>query len=200
MDKEIQRQFDFSVKIDCMTHILRHTPLIDNSRLENDAEHSWHIAVMALIFAQYAIEKVNTEHSVSLCIVHDLIEIYAGDTFAYDKEANATKTQRESESAKKLFSMLPQEDEKRINALWREFEECQTPEAKLANCMDRLQPFLHNIKTNGTAWLNSRKQNMPISATQVRQRLQIVKDFLPALSNWIETNITDSVEKGYISN
>ena len=134
----LDQQLRFTAEIDKMTSILRRTMLIDGSRRENDAEHSWHIAVMALIFEEYATEPVNINRAVKMCVVHDLIEIYAGDTFAYDAAGNADKAEREAAAADKLFAQLPKEQGEEIRLLWEEFDAMQTPDAKYAACMDRL--------------------------------------------------------------
>ena len=151
----LDQQLKFTAEIDKMTGILRRTMLIDGSRRENDAEHSWHIAVMALLFSEYAIEPVDVARAIKMCVVHDLIEIYAGDTFAYDPVGNKDKEQREQAAADKLFAMLPQEQGQEIRSLWEEFDEMKTPDAKYAACMDRLQPFLHNTLTQGHTWIGS---------------------------------------------
>ena len=120
----------FTSEIDKMTSILRRTILLDRSRRENDAEHSWHIAVMALVFQDYAVEKPNVLHSVEMMLVHDLVEIYAGDTFAYDIAGNVSKAERELAAADKLYALLPQEHSTRLRALWEEFDAAQTTDAK----------------------------------------------------------------------
>ena len=118
----LDQQLRFTAEIDKMTSILRRTILVDGSRRENDAEHSWHIAVMALIFEEYAAEPVDISRAVKMCVVHDLIEIYAGDTFAYDAAGNADKAEREAAAADKLFAQLPSELGAEIRSLWEEFD------------------------------------------------------------------------------
>ena len=137
----LDSQLRFTAEIDKMTSVLRRTLLIDRSRCENDAEHSWHIAVMALLFAEHAVEKVNILHAVEMMLVHDLVEIYAGDTFAYDEVGYLNKAQREQDAADKLFAMLPEEQGLYIRTLWEEFEAATTPEARYADCLDKIQPF-----------------------------------------------------------
>ena len=131
----LDQQLRFTAEIDKMTSILRRTMLVDGSRRENDAEHSWHIAVMALIFEEYAVEPVNVSRAVKMCVVHDLIEIYAGDTFAYDVAGNADKAEREAAAADKLFAQLPAEQGTEIRSLWEEFGAMQTPDATYAACI-----------------------------------------------------------------
>ena len=189
----LDQQLRFTVEIDKMTSILRRTMLVDGSRRENDAEHSWHIAVMALIFEEYAAEPVDISRAVKMCVVHDLIEIYAGDTFAYDATGNADKAEREAASADKLFAQLPAEQGAEIRSLWEEFDAMQTPDAKYAACMDRLQPFLHNTLTDGHTWVES-----GTCRAQVEKRMSIIKEFMPQVYKWVEKNIDNAVAKGWL--
>ena len=189
----LDQQLKFTAEIDKMTGILRRTMLIDESRRENDAEHSWHIAVMALLFTEYALEPVDVSRAVKMCIIHDLIEIYAGDTFAYDINANKDKAQREKAAADKLFAMLPAEQGKEIRSLWEEFDLVQTPDAKYATCMDRLQPFLHNTLTQGHTWVEGQT-----TRPMVEKRMAIIKDFMPQVYKWVEENIDNAIQKGWL--
>ena len=189
----LDQQLRFTAEIDKMTSVLRRTLLIDKSRRENDAEHSWHIAVMALLFSEYAVEKVDLGRAAKMCIVHDLIEIYAGDTFAYDLKANEDKKQREAAAADKLFSQLPSDQGKEIRALWEEFDAMQTPDAKYAACMDRLQPFLHNTLTDGHTWCES-----GTNRALVEKRMAVIKEFMPEVYKWIEKNLENAIKKGWL--
>ena len=189
----LDKQLRFTAEIDKMTSILRRTMLVDGSRRENDAEHSWHIAVMALIFEEYAAEPVNVSRAVKMCVVHDLIEIYAGDTFAYDVAGNADKAERESAAADKLFAQLPSEQGAEIRSLWEEFDAMQTPDSKYAACMDRLQPFLHNTLTGGHTWVES-----GTARPSVEKRMAIIKDFMPEVYKWVKQNLDNAVAKGWL--
>lgn len=189
----LDMQLKFSAEIDKMTGIIRRTSLIDKSRRENDAEHSWHIATMAMLFEEYAKEPVNVPRAVEMCVVHDLIEIYAGDTFAYDVKANEDKADREKEAADKLFSQLPQEQGKMIRNLWEEFDAMETPDAKYAACMDRLQPFMHNSLTEGFTWIES-----GTNKASVEKRMAVIKDFMPEVYKWIEANIDRAIAMGWL--
>lgn len=189
----LDMQLKFSAEIDKMTGIIRRTSLIDKSRRENDAEHSWHIATMAMLFEEYAKEPVNVPRAVEMCVVHDLIEIYAGDTFAYDVKANEGKAEREKEAADKLFSQLPQEQGKMIRSLWEEFDALETPDAKYASCMDRLQPFMHNSLTDGFTWVES-----GTNRKVVEKRMAVIKDFMPEVYKWIEANIERAIAMGWL--
>ena len=189
----LDQQLQFTAELDKMTAVMRRTLLIDKSRRENDAEHSWHIAVMALLFEEYAKEKVNIGHAVKLCVVHDLVEIYAGDTYAYDSTGNKSKAERESKAADKLFSQIPQDQGKEIRSLWEEFDAENTPESKYAACLDRIQPFLHNVLTDGQSW----QEHNP-SRTDVSGRMKIIKDFMPEVYSWIEKNLDNAVKNGWL--
>ena len=189
----LDQQLRFTAEIDKMTSVLRRTMLIDGSRRENDAEHSWHIAVMALIFNEYASEIVDVSRAVKMCVVHDLIEIYAGDTFAYDVAGNQDKAEREAAAADKLFAQLPAEQGTEIRSLWEEFDAMQTADAKYAACMDRLQPFLHNTLTAGHTWDES-----GTCRASVEKRMAIIKDFMPEVYKWVEKNLDNAVEKGWL--
>ena len=188
------QQLKFTAEIDKMTSVLRRTVLIDQSRRENDAEHSWHIAVMALLFEEYAIEKVNVSRVALMCVVHDLVEIYAGDTFAYDPKGNEDKEEREAKAADKLFGQLPEEQGKMIRDLWEEFDAVETADAKYATCLDRLQPFLHNTLTCGHTWVEGGTKR-----PAVEKRMAIIKEFMPEVYEWISKNLDRAVEKGWLS-
>ena len=189
----LDQQLKFSVEIDKMTGILRRTLLVDHSRRENDAEHSWHIAVMAMLFEEYAKEPVNVSRVAEMCVVHDLVEIYAGDTFAYDVSGNQDKAEREAAAADKLFSQLPEEQGRRIRELWEEFDAMETADAKYAACMDRLQPFLHNTLTQGHTWVEG-----GTARAAVEKRMSLIKEFMPEVYGWISDNLDRAVENGWL--
>ena len=195
-NERLNEQLRFTAEIDKMTSVLRQTVLIDKSRRENDAEHSWHISVMALLFEEYALEKPNVNHAIEMALVHDLVEIYAGDTFAYDISGYEDKKQREQEAADKLFSLLPSEQGERIRALWMEFDANETVDSKYANCLDCIQPFLHNTLTDGHTWHNREPH---VKRWQVEKRMKKVKDFMPEVYKWIEANIDNAVKVGWLS-
>ena len=193
----LDAQLKFTAEIDKMTSVYRKTLLIDRSRAENDAEHSWHIAVMALLFEEYAVEKVDLRHAMEMLIVHDLIEIYAGDTFAYDVEGNKTKAAREEAAAEKLFSILPPEQGAKIRALWEEFDAHATPDARYADCLDKLQPYFHNIMTEGFTWRNA-IAGRRTTRKQVEQRMSPLKDFMPEVWKWVEHTMNEAVRQGWL--
>ena len=189
----LDQQLKFTAEIDKMTGILRRTLLVDKSRRENDAEHSWHIAVMAMLFEEYAVEKVDVGHVVKMCVVHDLVEIYAGDTFVYDVKGNEDKAERENKAADKLFGQLPKEQGQLICELWKEFDAMETPDAKYAACLDRLQPFLHNTLTDGHTWVEGKTNR-----AAVEKRMAIIKEFMPEVYEWISGNLDRAMEKGWL--
>jgi putative hydrolase of HD superfamily len=190
----LDMQLMFTAEIDKMTSVLRRTMLLDKSRRENDAEHSWHIAVMALLFEEYASEPVDIGHAIKMCVVHDLIEIYAGDTFAYDVEGNKSKAEREEKAADRLFALLPEEQGAYIRALWEEFDGMETADSKYAACLDRIQPFFHNTLTEGHTWVESGTTDR----AAVEKRMSIVKEFMPKVYPWVEKNIDNAVVKGWL--
>ncbi|MCQ2505398.1 MAG: HD domain-containing protein [Saccharofermentans sp.] len=189
----LDQQLKFTAEIDKMTSVYRRTLLVDGSRRENDAEHSWHIAVMALLFKEYCVEEPSVERAIKMCVVHDLIEIYAGDTFAYDVKGNMDKAAREQEAADRLFAQLPQEQGEEIRALWEEFDSMATPDAKYAACLDRIQPLLHNTLTEGHTW----RDNAAVRA-QVEARNQVVKEFMPEVFEWILKNLDRGEQRGWL--
>lgn len=192
-DERMDSRFLFTAEIDQMTSVLRRTLLLDKSRRENDAEHSWHIAVMAMLFSEYAAEPVDIGRVVQMCVVHDLVEIYAGDTFAYDTAGNVGKEAREKEAADKLFAMLPKEQGRMIRSLWEEFDAMETADAKYAACMDRLQPFFHNTLTDGHTWVES-----GTNRAVVEKRMAVIKDFMPRVYEWVSDNIDNAIKTGWL--
>lgn len=192
-NQRLDQQLKFTAEIDQMTNVYRRTMLISEIRNENDAEHSWHIAVMALYLKEYAVEEPNIERAVKMCVVHDLIEIYAGDTFAYDTEGNESKADRELAAADRLYAQLPEEQGAELRALWEEFDAMETVDAKYAACMDRIQPFLHNTLTEGHTWRDGGAVR-----SQIEARMQIVKEFMPEVYAWISKNLDHAIEMGWL--
>lgn len=185
----------FTAEIDKMTRVFRRNLLVDGSRRENDAEHSWHISVMALLFKEFAVEKVDPLHAVEMLLVHDLVEIYAGDTFAYDVDGYKTKAERERRAADKLFSMLPDEQKEYIRKLWEEFDSRSSPDARYADCLDKMQPFLHNMLTEGHTW---KATDIRTVRAQVEQRMSVLKDFMPEIHRWAVSCMDHAVASGWL--
>ena len=191
--KKLQQQMIFIAEVDKLKNIFRRTILTDSSRRENDAEHSWHLALMAIVLEEYAAEPVNLGRVLAMVTVHDLIEIYAGDTFAFDTAANQDKAQREQAAAEKLFGMLDQEQGYKFRQLWEEFDAMNTADARFAASLDRIQPFMHNVLTEGHTWkLGS------VTKEQVYRRMAPVKKGMPALWPWLESQVASAIEKGWI--
>lgn len=192
-DEKLQKQIKFAITIDEMKNIFRRNLIIDGSRRENDAEHSWNLAMLAMLFEEYSTEKVDLERVLKIALVHDLVEVYAGDTFAYDAKGNEDKLNREIESANKLFGILDPEQGAEIRALWDEFEAKETPESKYANAIDRIQPLINNYMTNGHTWKEG-----DVHAPQILKRMDIIRTTTPALWPIVEGIIATSIEIGIL--
>lgn len=149
----IDRQFDFIREIDKEKFITRQTFLSDAKRRENDAEHAWHMAIMTLLLSEYANEEIDVLRVLSMLLIHDLVEIDAGDTYAYDEEGKQTQRVREVKAADRIYGILPEDQGEKLRELWEEFEEAQTPEAKFAHVMDNVQPAMLNDYTEGKDWI-----------------------------------------------
>lgn len=191
-DKRLTSQLDFLIEIDKLKSIQRRAPLINGSRVENSAEHSWHLAMMALVLSQYANEAVNVDRVVRLLLVHDIIEIDAGDTFAFDVAGNLDKAEREQLAAARLFGLLPDDQAAEFRALWDEFEARSTAESRFANAMDRLMPLFHNYLNGGGVWVKN-----GVSIEQVRQRMAPIADGSTELANVVEDILSRAIERGY---
>ena len=152
MDDRINKQLAFSLEIDKEKNILRQTHLSGNGRSENDAEHAWHMAIMAYLLREYSNEEVDIAKVMLMCLIHDIVEIDAGDTYAYDEEGIKTQKAREDAAKDRIFSLLPEDQKAELTALFDEFEEYRTPEAKYAHAMDNLQPLILNNSNDGGDW------------------------------------------------
>lgn len=189
----LEQQLSFIREIDKLKAVLRRTFLLDRSRRENSAEHSWHLAVMALLLSEYANEPVDVGHVLKLLLVHDIVEIDAGDTYIYDTAGHADKAEREQRAADRIFGLLPPGQQAELRALWDEFEAQETPEARFANTLDRLQPLLHNYYTEGAAW-----REHGISRSQVYERNERTARGSQALWDYAKALIDEAVAKGYL--
>lgn len=154
MDKErLEKQFDFFREIDKEKFIFRQTHLTDGKRRENDAEHAWHMAIMTILLSEYANEEIDVLKTVTMLLIHDLVEIDAGDTYAYDEEGKKTQHEREAKAAERIFGILPEDQGKKLRELWEEFEAYETKEAKFAHTMDNIQPAMLNAAIDGADWV-----------------------------------------------
>ncbi len=186
-------QIQFIVEIDKLKTVLRRTLLTDSSRRENSAEHSWHIALMAMILAEYAPGPLDVLRVMKMLLLHDLVEIDAGDTFCYDTQGNLDKRDREQSAADRLFGLLPPDQATEFRALWEEFEARTTPDAQFAAALDRLQPVLHNQQTQGGTW-----QQHGITRDRVTHRLEPLQQGAPPLWHYIQSVLDDCVAAGYL--
>ena len=150
--ERLRQQMEFIVEVDKVKNIMRQTYLSDAGRKENDAEHSWHLALMAVLLKEYSNEEVDLSKVVPMVLIRDLVEIDAGDTYAYDEVGAATKAERETKAADRIFGLLPEDQKKWFRELWEEFEEYQTPEARFAHVLDNCQPLLLNDASGGRSW------------------------------------------------
>ena len=151
-DGRLAKQIEFLIEADKLKTIIRQTPLVDSSRRENSAEHTWHVILAALVMQEYMAERVDLTRVLELIAVHDLVEIDAGDTFAYDTAAQQTRLSRETVAAERIFGLLPSDQRDYFRALWEEFEAQESAESRFANALDRLQPLLQNAGSNGGSW------------------------------------------------
>ena len=152
MNKRLDQQFAFCREIDKEKMIKRQTYLTDGQTKENDAEHAWHMAIMTLLLSEYANEEIDVLKTISMLLIHDIVEIDAGDTFAYDEEGKKTQEEREQKAADRIFGMLPEDQAVKFRALWDEFEAAESAEAKFARTMDNVQPIMLNAATGGKSW------------------------------------------------
>lgn len=192
--ERLKQQIDFLIEIDKLKHVFRQTVLIDGSRQENDAEHSWHLAMLAMILHEHANEPgLDLLKMIKMVLIHDLVEIDAGDTFIYDEKGNLDKAEREQAAADRIFAILPADQASELRALWDEFEQRETPEERFAAVIDRLQPLIHNYVTEGTSW---KKNN--VTADKVIARNRFIRDVSEPLGMYVEELIADSIQKGYL--
>ena len=190
-----KKQIEFILEVDKLKHVLRQTILMDRSRRENSAEHSWHIALLIPVLAEYAKETdIDMFQVMKILVIHDLVEIDAGDTYCYDDKGREDQTQREAIAADRIFGLLPADQATEFRALWDEFEKRESPESRFANALDRVQPFLHNYFTNGQTW-----QANNINSRQVHERMRPVKDGAPDLWDYVNNLIEDAVKKGILA-
>ncbi|AGA69653.1 putative HD superfamily hydrolase [Desulfitobacterium dichloroeliminans LMG P-21439] len=194
ISERMEKQIQFIVTIDELKNITRQSVTIRDRRHENDAEHSWHLAMMAMILSEYAEDKnVDIFRVIKMVLIHDLVEIYAGDTYCYDEKGYEDKDEREQEAANRLFNMLPEDQAQKMMALWREFEEMETEEAAYAATLDRFQPLLLNYNTDGHTW-----QRPGITSAKVLKRTAVAKARVPQLYEYIERLIQSSIERGFL--
>lgn len=192
--ERFKRQVEFLLEVDRLKHTFRQTILLDRSRQENSVEHSWHISLGAMIFFEYAgLGGIDLGRVIRMLLLHDVVEIDAGDTYCYDERAAADQAVREGRAAERIFGLLPADQVQDFRNLWDEFEEAETSEARYAHAMDRFQAFLHNYFTQGHVW-----RQHGVRRHQVLRRMQPVERGAPLLWDYVCTLIDDSVQKGYL--
>jgi putative hydrolase of HD superfamily len=188
------KQMAFLLEMDKLKTVLRRTPLLDNSRPETDAEHCWELAVMAIVLAEYAEPPIDLGHVLKLVAVHDIVEIDAGDTFLYDDSRVLDQLERERDAAARLFALLPDDQACAFRALWDEFIASETPEARFAKALDRLQPLLHNYFSGGGTW-----KTPGVNSAIVHQRKRVIGLASPTLWRYGEHLLARAVEDGLLA-
>ena len=191
--KRLAEQIRFLVEIDKLKNVYRQSYLTDGKRKENSAEHSWHVSLAAIFLSEMGDKKADIYKTIRMLLVHDIVEIDAGDTYCYDETANEDKEKRETIAAERIFGILPHDQAKEYYALWSEFEEGKTPEAQLAAAADCLMPFLHNYFTQGKSWQEHR-----ISSNQVISRMSKLKTFSTDLWDYFYSMLDKAIKKGYL--
>lgn len=192
--ERLQKQFDFFREIDKEKFIGRQTYLSDGVRKENDAEHAWHMAIMTILLSEYSNEEIDVLKTVTMLLIHDIVEIDAGDTYAYDEEGKKTQRQREEKAADRIFGILPEDQQKKFREIWEEFEAGETPEAKFARTMDNIQPMMLNDATGGKAWMEH-----GVKLAQIMGRNKVTPDGSKILWDYARQEIIEAnVEKGTI--
>ena len=188
-NERLKKQMEFVLELDKLKHVMRQSYVADGSRRENDTEHSWHLALMAVLLSEYANEKVDMLQVIKMVLIHDAVEIDAGDTYAYDAAGNATKRQREVAAAERIFNILPEDQAEEMRNLWEEFEACDTPESKFANALDRVQPVMLNDITDGRLW-----REHDVATSQVLERNKKTRDGSEELWEYVK-DIIDKNER-----
>jgi putative hydrolase of HD superfamily len=192
LDSRLRDHLTFLIEVDQLKTILRASPLAAADRRENDAEHSWHLALMVMTLAEYADEPIDVGHTIKLVVVHDLVEIYAGDTPIYDTELARSQQDREEAAADRLFGILPEDSGRALRALWDEFEARETPEARFAKAVDRFQPLLLNWMAKGGTW-----RTPGVTADDVRSRKKVIGEGSTALFEAAMQLIDEGERRGW---
>jgi len=191
--ERFERQIRFILEIDKLKNIVRRTYLLNADRAENTAEHSWHLAIMAILLAEHANEPVDVARVVKMVLIHDIVEIDAGDTYFYDTAAELDKRERECAAAERIFSLLPSDQGSELRELWEEFERRETADARFALALDRFIPQLHNYYTQGRSWVEH-----GISADQVLERNAAMAEGSERLWECARALLEDAVARGFL--
>lgn len=193
MDNRLQKQIAFMLELDKMKNLYRQTYVLHENRKENDAEHSWHLAILAFMLAEYSNEPVDVLKTMKMVLLHDVVEIDAGDTYCYDAEANKSKAEREEKAAQRIFGLLPDDQRDEFYSLWREFEDSKTAEARFAAVLDRMQPLMLNYTREGISW-----KEHDVCRQQVLDRNISYFDASDELAELIKNVIDDAFSKGWL--
>jgi putative hydrolase of HD superfamily len=191
----LEAQLTFLKELDKLKRVIRQTILVDGSRKENTAEHSWHATMATLILSEYADEPVDVLRVVKMMLVHDIVEIDAGDTFAFDEVGYQDKPEREQQAAARIFGLLPAEQGDEYRALWEEFEAAQSSEAKFANAMDQIMPFLHNIWTEGNGSWKEHRITLEQVLPRYEQRIGVGSS---ALWEYVQRLLDKATRNGWL--
>ena len=191
--ERLEKQIDFLLEIDKLKTVFRRTYLLHADRSENTAEHSWHLALTAMILSEYANEPLDIARVIKMVLIHDIVEIDAGDTYLYDAAGALDKAEREHAAADRLFGLLPEDQRDEFRELWDEFESKKTIESRFASALDRFIPQLHNYHTQGRSW-----KEHGITADRVLDRNACIADGSCTLWEWAEALLNDAVEKGFL--
>lgn len=194
MNERLEKQINFMLELDKMKNLYRQTYVLHEDRKENDAEHSWHLAILAFLLAEYSNEPVDVMHVMKMVLLHDVVEIDAGDTYCYDQEGYKSKADREEKAAQRIFGLLPDDQREEYYALWREFEDGNTVDSKFAALLDRIQPLLLNYTKNGISW-----QEHGIFKDQVLARNKNVHEASDTLADLIISIINDAAKNGFLN-
>lgn len=195
MKERLKQQMDFILEVDKIKNIGRQTYLSDGKRKENDAEHSWHLALMAFLLQEHAAKSVDVTKVMIMVLIHDIVEIDAGDTYAYDEAGHKTKEAREKAAAERIFGLLPKDQGEYLRKLWEEFEAYETPEAKYAHTLDNFQPLMLNDATDGRSW-----REHEVKKSQVLKRNQKTAEGSEPIMGEIHKIVDRHVEKGNLLN
>ncbi|WP_283195450.1 HD domain-containing protein [Rhizobium sp. AN80A] len=193
-NRRLMEQLAFILEVEKLKTILRRTLLLDRSRVETDAEHTWQLALMAAVLAEHSSEPIDLLRVLKMLLIHDVVEIDAGDTFAYDAVARASQAERELLAADRIFALLPADQAVEFRALWDEFEEKRTSDARFANAMDRFQPLLHNFFTGGGTW-----HTAGVTEPDVVRRMEPIAIASGTLGDLTERLIALAVEQGFLA-
>ncbi len=195
VNKRLEDQINFILEIDKEKNIFRQTHLTNHGRSENDAEHAWHMAIMIYLLKEYSNEEIDLAKTMIMALIHDVVEIDAGDTYAYDTEGLATQKEREAKAAERIFGMLPKEQKEEMMALFHEFEEYETTESRFAHVMDNFQPVLLNDSNNGADW-----REHGVAKSQIYKRNAKTKTGSKEIWEYMQKLIEENIRKGNIKN